>query len=278
MTLSKNMLTGSTLPDDILQALKGMDPDFSEQSVVAHGADFPSRQSMLVHSHKRGQLIFVLSGSMRVETEGGIWITTPGRACWIPGGIEHGVIYTKASKSRAAYIHERFSAQLPNKCCVLQLSGLLRELVVTAVDIGLTYDENGPAGRIMQVLIDQISRQRETPVFLPEGKDHRLRRLTALLYENPGDTRSLDDWCQLVGASTRTLTRLFLNETGMTFSAWRQQLCLIRALEMMEEGQSITQIAFALGYGSTSSFSTMFTRAMGEPPTVYVSRNESSTV
>ena len=97
-----------------------------------------------------------------------------------------------------------------------------------------------------------------------------------MLYENPGDTRSLDEWCQVVGASARTLTRLFLKETGMTFSAWRQQLCLIRALEMMEDGQSVTKIAFALGYGSTSSFSTMFTRAMGEPPTVYVNRSEHS--
>jgi len=201
MKVSENTLTGSFLPDDILREMKGMDPDFSEQSVVVHGADYPASRSMSVHSHKRGQLILVLSGSMRVETDGGLWITTPGRACWIPGGVEHGVTYTKASKARAAYIHQRFAKQLPRKCCVLQLSGLLRELVISAADIGLTYDENGPAGRIMQVLIDQISRQRETPVFLPEGKDHRLRRLTALLYENPGDTRSLDDWCQVVGAA-----------------------------------------------------------------------------
>ena len=278
MKVSEIMFAGSLLPEDILRGMKGMDPDFSEQSVVAHGADYDSRQSMSVHSHKRGQLILVVSGSMRVETDGGLWMTTPGRACWIPGGVEHGVTYTKASKARAAYIHQRFAKQLPDKCCVLQLSGLLRELVITAVDIGFDYDEDGHAGRIMQVLIDQISRQREMPVFLPEGKDHRLRRLTALLYENPGDTRSLDDWCHLVGASSRTLTRLFLNETGMTFSAWRQQLCLIRALEMMEEGQSITQIAFALGYGSTSSFSAMFTRAMGEPPTVYINKAEAGLV
>ena len=264
------------MPDDILEAMRGVDPDDSVQSVVAIAADYANRVPMSAHSHKRGQLIFVVSGSMRVETEGGIWITTPGRACWIPGGVIHKVVYTKASRARAAYIHESYLGRLPNKCCVLQLSALLRELVIAAVDLGHSYDENGQAGRLMQVLIDQIGGQVETPVFLPEGKDHRLRRLTALLYENPGDTRSLDEWCQLVGASARTLTRLFLNETGMTFSAWRQQLCLIRALEMMEDGQSVTQIAFALGYGSTSSFSTMFTRAMGEPPTTYVSRHEHS--
>jgi AraC-like DNA-binding protein/quercetin dioxygenase-like cupin family protein len=265
-----------SLPDDILKDLQGLDPDTSSQSVVAIGVDYPSRQLMSSHNHQRGQLIFVVSGSMRVETDGGIWITTPGRACWIPGGVTHKVIYTKASKARAAYIREDYLERLPNKCCVLQLSALLRELVIAAVDLGRSYDENGQAGRLIQVLIDQIGGQMETPVFLPEGKDHRLRRLTALLYENPGDSRSLDEWCQLVGASARTLTRLFLNETGMTFSAWRQQLCLIRALEMMEEGQSVTQIAFALGYGSTSSFSTMFTRAMGEPPTAYTGRHEHS--
>jgi len=236
------------------------------------GTDYPSSESVGKHSHLRGQLIFVLSGSMRVETDGGIWITTPGRACWIPGGIEHKVIYTKASRGRAAYIHADYRALLPSRTCVLQLSTLLRELVVSAVDIGWDYDETGPAGRLMQVLIDQISGQVELPVFLPEGKDQRLRRLTSLLYENPGDTRPLEDWSHQVGASARTLSRLFLHETGMTFSAWRQQLCLINALEMMAEGQSVTQVALALGYGSTSSFSSMFARAMGEPPSAYLNR------
>lgn len=248
------------------------DPDNSLLPVAPRVATYSKGWQVEPHAHKRGQLMFVTSGSMRVETEDGSWITPPGRACWIPGSAVHSVYYIQAAEMKTVLISPDLLATLPKRCCVIKLSPLLRELVLEVVQISHDASLQDHQWRLMQVLIDQISLAQEAPLFLPEGRDQRLRRVTASLHSNPGDDRNIDDWSHIAGASSRTLARLFQKETGMSFSAWRQQLCLIRAVEMLIEGHSVTNIALALGYGSTGSFTSMFSRVMGESPSNYLTR------
>ncbi|ADQ85829.1 transcriptional regulator, AraC family [Methylovorus sp. MP688] len=242
--------------------------------MVALSVDHAKGQSVQTHTHERGQLMFVVSGSMRITTREGTWVTPPGRAFWIPAGIHHSVVYPQPARLHTAYIRHDLLHGLPARCRVLKLSPLLRELVIRAAASGWEYTDDSPQARLMQVLIDQIAEEKEAPLFLPEARDHRVRRVTQALQENPGDTRPLEQWCHLAGASSRTLSRLFLQDTGMTFTAWRQQLCLISAVELLLEGQSVTQIALRLGYASTGSFTSMFSRVMGAPPTAYLNRWE----
>lgn len=86
----------------------------------------------------------------------------------------------------------------------------------------------------------------------------------------PGEAATLDDLADLAASSTRTLARLFLSETGMTFGRWREHLRIVSAVDRLVRGQSITQTALDLGYGSPSSFTTMFTRILGMPPARYL--------
>ncbi|MCB5190579.1 helix-turn-helix transcriptional regulator [Methylobacillus arboreus] len=248
------------------------DPDLSSLPVVSLVGTYSKGWQVEPHAHQRGQLLLVTSGSMRVETKDGSWITPPGRACWIPSKATHKVTYTQAAEMQTALIVPELLDGLPKHCCVIKLTPLLRELVLQAVAIDNQYSLHSREHRLMQVLIDQIGLAQETPLFLPEGRDPRLRRVTESLHRNPGDDRNIEEWAQLAGASARTLARLFQKETGMTFSAWRQQLCLIRAVEMLIEGQSITNIALALGYESTAGFTSMFSRTMGESPSNYLTR------
>lgn len=250
----------------------GPDPDLSPLPVVARVGSYSKSWRVEAHAHRRGQLMFVTSGSMRVETRDGSWITPPGRACWIPSAAIHSVTYTHASEMQTVLIAPELLEELPRRCCVIKLTPLLRELVSQAVAINNQYTLHGSEHRLMQVLVDQISTAQQAPLFLPEGRDPRLRRVTERLHQNPGDDRNIEEWAQVAGASTRTLARLFQKETGMTFSAWRQQLCLIRAVEMLIEGASVTNIALALGYESTAGFTSMFSRSMGESPSNYLTR------
>jgi len=270
----KNSAITVAMPDCVFTNANGLtvNPDTSERPVVAVAVSYTKGHAVNAHSHKRGQLMFVISGSMRIDTEEGSWVTPPGRAFWVPSNVPHSVTYTQAAQLRTAYVRADLLASLPVRCCVLKLSTLLRELVISAVDIGWDYEDQSREYRLMEVLVDQIAIENEAPLFLPEGRDPRLKKITAALHENPGDNRPIEAWSNYAGASPRTLSRLFLKETTLTFSAWRQQLCLIRAVEMLVEGQSVTKIAFSLGYSSTGSFTTMFTRVMGEPPTVYLNR------
>jgi AraC-like DNA-binding protein len=70
--------------------------------------------------------------------------------------------------------------------------------------------------------------------------------------------------------STRTLYRRFLKETGITFARWQQQARLLDAIRRLAEGASVTATALDLGYESTSAFSAMFRRSLGQTPRAFV--------
>jgi transcriptional regulator GlxA family with amidase domain len=59
---------------------------------------------------------------------------------------------------------------------------------------------------------------------------------------------SLADLGHRVGAGERTLSRLFHEETGMSFPQWRTQLRIHRALLMLADGDSVLATATACGW------------------------------
>ena len=122
----------------------------------------------------------------------------------------------------------------------------------------------------MRVIVDQINIQPLAPLALPLPSDARLLKITRSLTENPADSRLLGEWALFAGASKRTLNRLFLKQTGMSFQNWRQQLRLLRALELLAAGDSVTGVALELGYENTSAFIAMFRRCLGSTPTRYL--------
>lgn len=111
-------------------------PDLSNRPIVALANDYPSGGAATLHRHGRGQLIFVLVGALKLKTSAGAWIVPPGRAVWVPGGIVHRADYTVRTSVLVAYVDMAAFAGLHETCGVFALSGLLRELVRRAVDLG----------------------------------------------------------------------------------------------------------------------------------------------
>lgn len=101
-------------------------------------------------------------------------------------------------------------------------------------------------------------------------------RLCAALRRNPADARTLDAWGVAVGASARTLARLFMTETGLSFAAWRAQVRLLAALARLAAGEKVTSVALDLGYDSPSAFIAMFRRQLGVTPSRYFDAETSS--
>lgn len=122
----------------------------------------------------------------------------------------------------------------------------------------------------MRCMVDELAAAAPIGLFLPFGRDGRLRKVIDALIEQPGDGRDVAGWAGYAGTSARTLARLFQAETGMSFGRWREQLRLASAIQHLANGESITRVAFELGYASTTSFTTMFSRAMGQPPRAFV--------
>src|SRR5690606_12783260 len=124
----------------------------------------------------------------------------------------------------------------------------------------------GREGAIIALLLAEIARMPNAPYQVIMPSDHRLLRVCNAILANPSDPRDLDDWAKIAGMGRRTLTRSFKHETGMGLAVWRQQVRLMEALSLLAAGTSITQVAFEVGYESTSGFASMFRRAFGAAP------------
>jgi len=224
------------------------------------------------HAHPRGQLIYAESGVMRVLCGRETWLVPPSQAVWVPPHQEHEVYFPGRAALRNLFVDPTATAGLPEGCRVLKVTPLLRELIARAVQIGAEYRPDSPGWRLMEVLLDELRQAQETPLNLPTARDTRLVRVLEGLRADPGDRRDLAAWGRAAGASGRTLARLFLSETGLSFGAWRTRLHLQEAIDRLDRGHQVTRIAFDLGYRSLSAFSEMFRRELGVSPRHYGKR------
>lgn len=240
------------------------------QSVVAYGRDLDKGNILPFHSHQRGQLVYASKGIMIVTTRKDSYTVPPQRAVWMPPGVEHQINARSPVKMRTLYIDSQAAMDLPDEVYVLQVTLLLRELILAAVSSGPGFEPDSPQSRIISVILDQLPKQPIASLKLPLPSDPRLSRVTQSLIDNPADSRDLGDFAKQVGASKRTLVRLFPSQTGMTFSEWRQQRRLSYALELLMTGESITSIALETGYDNASAFIAMFRRCLGTTPMRYL--------
>ncbi len=219
------------------------------------------------HRHSQGQLTFVTQGTSSITTAEGWWLAPPGRAIWVTPDVMHTASYSEFSDVIQLLIPHPLCRNLPQVCRTLQVSDLLRELALEALTFASPGRDNGDVPAICQLIVHQLSAATAgIALFIPKGKDRRLRQITGLLQQDPGNNYSLEQVAEVAACSPRTLARLFQAETGMTFTRWRDHLRVVTAVDRLSRGQNITQVALELGYQSPNSFSTMFTRLLGEPP------------
>lgn len=239
------------------------------EAIVAYGRDLRDAEVLPAHTHRRAQLVYASRGVMTVTTDSAAYVVPPQRAVWVPGGVRHGIEARSAVDMRTLYIEPTAATHLPSIVRVLQVTPLLRELILAAVESGQRPAPDGSRQRLMAVILDQIGAQPDAALSLPMPSDPRLRRVTDALMTDPGDSRDLGEWAEAVGASKRTLGRLFAAQTGMSFRDWRQQRRLLRALELLGAGEKVTLVALELGYENASAFIAMFKRCLGTTPGRY---------
>ena len=239
--------------------------------IVAMAKEFPDGHLIAFHRHSRAQLLYASSGVMTVTTETGMWVVPPLRAVWIPAHISHKIHASGQVSMRTLYIQSDIDTGLPEGCCVVSVTPLLRELILHAMDIPPLYALSGPDGRLMNVILDQIQVMDIAPLELPIPNDPRLKKIYKHLAARPEDNRTIEDWGKMVGATGRTLARHFRMETGMAFGQWRQQVRILEALKRLAMHEAVTTVAIELGYESPSAFIAMFKKALGKTPGQYFS-------
>lgn len=226
--------------------------------------------SSRAHTHPFGQLSFAGEGVLLVRTETGSHVAPPQRAVWVPPGMAHAVASSKRAEMRSLYIRCDQQTFCPPRCLVLSVSPLARELILTACALPVLYDAHGPDGRLVAVLLDQLASLPIADLSLPWPQDPRLATICQILTDTPDDPRTARAFAQTAGMTERTLGRLFIAQTGLTFGNWRRRVRLLSSLSRLEAGKSVTTTAIECGYDSTSAFIAAFREAFGVTPGVFV--------
>jgi AraC-like DNA-binding protein/mannose-6-phosphate isomerase-like protein (cupin superfamily) len=222
------------------------------------------------HYHDVQQIVYPSSGVLAISAASATWVVPPQRAVWIPAGVPHAHQAHGPVQMRTLAISSASPAAadqpLPASPAVLEVSPLLREIIVALTSLDGTPYSARQRATMEQVALDQLRRVDQLPVGLPTLADDRLRAVAALLRADPADERTLAELGVVVGASERTLSRLFRLEAGMTFPQWRTQFRLQHALVLLADRTPVTTTALACGWSNPSAFIETFRRAFGATP------------
>jgi AraC-like DNA-binding protein/quercetin dioxygenase-like cupin family protein len=245
------------------------------QSVRLLASDYPRGTRLDLHMHREAQLVFAAEGLMQVETPKGRWLVPPDRAVWVPARLAHAIDVLADLEMRSIYFQPRWLAtrtsgrHLKNEF-VVRVGPLLRELVLAL------FEERSEGARVMRLaeaVVGELARAGDATTFMPMPSDPKAREVAELLLRNPAEDRDIDALGRAVGVSGRTLSRLFPNETQLTFKVWRQRARIIAAIEMLGQPRhSIKRVATRLGFSSTAAFSYAFRQVTGQTPTAFLSR------
>jgi AraC-like DNA-binding protein len=190
-----------------------------QPAVRALSYDYPSGHRLPLHRHRKDQLVFAASGVMTVETPGGCWTVPPNRGVWVPARTTHAIRMSGVVAMRTLYVPPPLATALPRACRVLDVTPLVRELVLAAVARGGLDLQVPEDARLFEVLLDQLRTLPTRALHLPFPRDPRARRVADEMERRPGAARPARDVARGSGASQRTIERLFRAETGMSFEA-----------------------------------------------------------
>jgi AraC-like DNA-binding protein len=238
--------------------------------VIALGNDYPNGHAIPPHRHRRSQLLYGASGAVMVNTVYGTWVVPPQRGMWIPGGVTHDVRMLGEVSTCSLYLDQEAASFMPDRCQVVGISPFMRNLMLEAVDLPVAYDLQGRAGALMALILHEMHQLPVLPLALPVPSHPALAAQCRRFLDHPTPHETIDEWSAALALSRRSFTRLFRDQTGLSFAAWRQQACLFAALPRLAAGEKITAVALDLGYDNPAAFTTMFKRALGTSPRNYL--------
>lgn len=223
-------------------------------------------------SHDWGEFVFSFSGVIELDVGGRTYLTPPHYGLWLPPRTAHGATARSETRYCVLDVAAHLCQRLPARVCTLAAGPIIKAILADLGARQVDYPRDKDDERLMQVVVDQMSRAPSQDTYLPQSEDRALCQVLEALRQQPSDNRSLEAWANVVHSTERTLSRRCQRDLGMSFQEWRQRLRIVRALSMLADGLSVQTVALELGYSTSSAFIAMFHRLVGAPPDEYRKR------
>lgn len=225
-----------------------------------------------LHAHKEAQLVYAPRGILQVTTPKGRWLVPPERAVWVPPRLEHAIDVLADIDMRTLYVEPARLDQHPEASrlsdeFVVRVSTLLREIMAALFEDGIARER---IELLAGLALFELRPAKNAATFIPMPTDPRARRAAEILLTDPVRAPDLAGLAGAAGTSRRTLTRLFVAETNLTFKQWRQRARIMAAVEALGRGdRSIKDVALGLGFSSTAAFGYAFRQVMDLTPSAF---------
>ncbi len=244
--------------------------DHLPRPILALGTNYADGHVVAPHQHRRGQLISGATGVVVLATPEGTYMMPPQRGMWIPPRTTHHVRMIGAVRMQSLYLEPDAVPHMPTHCQVVGISAFMRGLMTEALSLPLEDALDSRADALMELIRHEMQQLPPLPLSLQFPAPGPLAERCRAFMQRPNIHETIDDWASALRMSRRAFTRLFRQQTGISYMAWRQQACLMSAMPRLVAGESVTTVAIDLGYENPAAFTLMFKRAFGSPPLSYL--------
>ena len=234
--------------------------------IMFRSAYVPAQGIYPQHQHAWGEFVYSFSGVMEVKVADHHYLAPPQYGIWLPPNIDHVGLNRLEASHCSLYITAELTQSLPAGPCALTVSPLVRAMLDHLHQQPPEQVPSAQNAQLLQALVGQLGLAPCAGSYLPSSDDPALGAVLAMLQAQPGDNRSLPELAHAAHTTERTLMRRARRELGMPLAEWRQRLRVVKAMPLLQAGQTVETIALDLGYGSASAFISMFRRLMGVTP------------
>jgi len=223
------------------------------------------------HAHKRHQLLYAFSGTLRLEAENGLYLLPPQRAVWIPARVLHRTTLQKV-RSGSVFLAPLLVPTEIARVRIISAAPIVREMVRYALRWPSTRDPDDLLAnawfRTMGLLCAEWIRD-EMPFHLPAARTDQVARAIEYTLQNL-ESATMEAAAKAAALSERHFRRRFDMETGIAWRLFLHQARMLRAMELLAEADAnITDVSYAVGFNSLSAFAKSFALFSGQLPSKY---------
>jgi AraC-like DNA-binding protein len=218
------------------------------------------------HQHREHMLAWAGTATIVLRTGARDWLVPPTHGLWLPARTSHAVEVLRPGHAHIVMLDVADCPISWAEPTGALITPLIRELILHLE----RHPQRDHAREYAEALLLALLEPVPSATFqVPLPEDSRIRQIADALIADPADSRDLAAWAREVNAGVRTITRLFADQTGMTFAQWRTHVRIRAALTHLARGASVGATARAVGYRKPAAFSETFHRITGQHPGIY---------
>lgn len=249
-------------------------PEIDKQCESVFVMHEKSEKLIPLHAHTKGQLSYVEGGIAYITIDFRTYVIPARHFFWVPAGVAHVLrIGYSATVLRSLYFYAHDDEANPfyGKLGIYPAS----ELLIQMINYTERWDGRHISGQDdnfeFLVALKKILPQQNTtalPIILPATDHVQMQKIIKFLEKNMGERLSLESVSSRFNISERSLSRLFQATLQISFLQFLKTIRMVKAIELiLKTQQPISDIAYAVGYITISSFSDAFQEFTHARPT-----------